>query len=77
MYDSILLVATTPSFLVEYLCKTKNDKTTSKLSDAISTDLKRRGMKFIGSTIIYAYLQAVGIINSHDDGCYKHAKKAS
>lgn len=55
----------------------ENDKTTSKLSDAISTDLKRRGMKFIGSTIIYAYLQAVGIINSHDDGCYKHAKKAS
>ena len=46
----------------------ENDKTTSKLSDAISTDLKRRGMKFIGSTIIYAYLQAVGIINSHDDG---------
>ena len=55
----------------------ENDKTTSKLSDAISTDLKRRGMKFIGSTIIYAYLQAVGIINSHDDSCYKHAKKAS
>lgn len=55
----------------------ENDKTTSKLSNTISTDLKRRGMKFIGSTIIYAYLQAVGIINSHDDGCYKHAKKAS
>ena len=55
----------------------ENDKTTSKLSDVISTDLKRRGMKFIGSTIIYAYLQAVGIINSHDDGCYKHVKKAS
>lgn len=53
----------------------ENDKTTSKLSDAISTDLKRRGMKFIGSTIIYAYLQAIGIINSHDDGCYKHVKK--
>lgn len=55
----------------------ENDKTTSKLSNTISTDLKRRGMKFIGSTIIYAYLQAVGIINSHDDGCYKHVKKAS
>ena len=55
----------------------ENDKTTSKLSDNISTDLKRRGMKFIGSTIIYSYLQAVGIINSHDDSCYKHVKKAS
>ncbi len=55
----------------------EKDKTKSKLSDAISTDLKRRGMKFIGSTIIYSYLQAVGIINSHDDSCYKHVKKAS
>ena len=55
----------------------ENDKTTSKLSDAISSDLKSRGMKFIGSVIIYSYLQAIGIINSHDDSCYKHVKKAS
>ena len=55
----------------------ENNKTTSKLSDAISNDLRNRGMKFIGSTIIYSYLQAIGIINSHDDSCYKHAKKAS
>ena len=55
----------------------ENDKTTSKLSDVISNDLRNRGMKFIGSTIIYSYLQAVGIINSHDDSCYKHIKKAS
>ena len=55
----------------------ENNKTTSKLSDAISNDLRNRGMKFIGSTIIYSYLQAVGIINSHDDICYKHIKKAS
>ena len=55
----------------------ENNKTKSKLSDVISNDLRNRGMKFIGSTIIYAYLQAIGIINSHDDGCYKHVKKAS
>lgn len=55
----------------------ENDKTTSKLSDVISNDLRNRGMKFIGSTIIYSYLQAIGIINSHDDSCYKHVKKAS
>lgn len=55
----------------------ENNKTTSKLSDAISNDLRNRGMKFIGSTIIYSYLQAIGIINSHDDSCYKHVKKAS
>lgn len=48
----------------------ENDKTTSPLSDAISKDLKRRGMTFVGSTIIYAYLQAVGVIYSHENGCY-------
>lgn len=51
----------------------ENDKTTSNLSDNISQDLKKRGMKFVGSTIIYSYLQAIGIINSHDDTCdYKN-----
>lgn len=43
--------------------------TTSELSDTISKDLKRRGFKFVGSTTIYAYLQAVGIINDHDLHC--------
>lgn len=42
---------------------------TSPLSDKISKDLKKRGMKFVGSTIIYAYLQAIGIINGHMDCC--------
>ena len=46
------------------------DKTTSPLSDAISKDLKSRGMKFVGTTIIYSYLQAIGVINSHDKGCF-------
>ncbi len=45
-------------------------KTTNDLSDAISKDLKRRGMSFVGSTIIYSYLQAIGIIFSHDEDCY-------
>ena len=48
------------------------DRTTSPLSDAISMDLKKRGMTFVGTTIIYAYLQAIGIINSHEDGCFLH-----
>lgn len=42
----------------------------SRLSDQMSEDLKRRGMKFVGTTIIYAYLQAVGVIDSHDEGCF-------
>ena len=44
-------------------------KTTSNLSDTISNDLKKRGMKFVGSTIIYSYLQAIGIINDHELEC--------
>jgi len=44
----------------------------SRLSDTISGDLKGRGFKFIGSTIIYAYLQAVGIINDHVVGCFRY-----
>lgn len=46
------------------------DKTSSDLSDRISKDLRRRGMKFVGSMIIYSYLEAVGIIYSHGRECY-------
>lgn len=45
-------------------------KTSSGLSDLISNDLKKRGMKFVGSTIIYSYLQAIGIVNSHEKDCF-------
>jgi len=51
------------------------DKTTNKLSDTISNDLQKRGMKFVGSTIIYSYLQAIGIIYSHDKECYLYKIK--
>ena len=44
--------------------------TRSKLSDDISKDLTKRGMKFVGTTIIFSYLQAVGIINSHQENCF-------
>lgn len=44
--------------------------TRSVLSDQISKDLTKRGMKFTGSTIIYSYLQAIGIINSHEKKCF-------
>lgn len=52
----------------------ENNKTTSPLSDAISKDLKKRGMTFVGSTIIYSYLQAVGVIYSHENGCFLEKK---
>ena len=53
------------------------DKTTNNLSDKISKDLIKRGCKFVGSTIIYSYLQAIGIIYSHDKECfmYKNIRK--
>ena len=43
--------------------------TSNELSDTISNDLKKRGMSFVGTTIIYSYLQAVGVINDHEDIC--------
>ena len=46
------------------------NQTTSNLSDSISNDLKKRGMKFVGSTIIYSYLQAIGVIYSHEKDCF-------
>lgn len=45
-------------------------KTTNDLSDTISKDLKKRGMTFVGSIIIYSYLQAIGVIQSHDKECF-------
>lgn len=49
-------------------------ETRSALSDAVSKDLKRRDMKFVGTTIVYAYLQAVGVIFSHEEGCFLEHK---
>ena len=53
----------------------ETNKTTNELSDKISMDLKKRGMKFVGSTIIYSYLQAIGIINSHEENCFLGGKR--
>ncbi len=47
----------------------KKVPTTTAISDALSKDLKKRGMKFVGSTIIYAYMQAVGLVNDHLTNC--------
>ena len=53
----------------------ESTKTTNSLSDKISADLKKRGMKFVGSTTIYSYLQAVGVIYSHQKQCYLYKDK--
>lgn len=44
------------------------------LSDAISKDLKQRGFRFVGSTIVYAHLQATGLVNDHLVGCFRYAQ---
>ena len=51
------------------------DKTTNELSDKISNDLIKRGMKFVGNTIIYSYLQAIGVIYSHDRDCFLYKEE--
>ncbi|MCG8378439.1 MAG: DNA-3-methyladenine glycosylase I, partial [Proteobacteria bacterium] len=45
---------------------------TSPESDALSTDLKKRGFKFVGSTIVYAHMQATGLVNDHVVSCFRH-----
>jgi DNA-3-methyladenine glycosylase I len=42
------------------------------LSDRISKDLSKRGFKFVGSTIVYAYLQGIGVVDDHDRACFRH-----
>lgn len=50
------------------ICET--GRTKSALSDQISADLKKRGMKFAGTTVVYAYLQAVGVVWGHEESCF-------
>ena len=53
----------------------ENDMVSSPLSDRVSKDLKKRGMKYVGTIIIYSYMQAVGVIYSHEKGCFlEHGK---
>ena len=61
--------------IVNHWKQFKDIPTCTPLSDAISKDLKKRGMTFVGSTIIYAYLQAVGVVNDHKTTCWRYGKK--
>lgn len=47
-------------------------KTESELSDKISKDLKKKGMKFVGSTTVYSYLEAIGVIDNHEKDCFRY-----
>ncbi len=52
----------------------KDIPATTKLSDKISKDLKARGMNFVGSTIIYAIMQTIGLVNDHETNCFRYNK---
>ena len=45
---------------------------TTALSDTISKDLKKRGFKFVGSTVVYAHMQATGMVNDHEISCFRY-----
>ena len=49
----------------------------TELSDIISADLKKRGFKFVGSTVVYAHMQATGMVNDHVIGCFRHREVKS
>ena len=49
----------------------------TELSDKISDDLKKRGFKFVGSTVIYAHMQATGLVNDHAVSCFRHKECAA
>lgn len=51
----------------------KDVPATTTLSDAISKDLKKRGFKFVGSTVVYAHMQATGMVNDHVEDCWKRS----
>lgn len=54
--------------LIDY----KEGPSTTALSDSLSKDLKQRGFKFVGSTVVYAHMQATGMVNDHETSCFRY-----
>jgi DNA-3-methyladenine glycosylase I len=52
----------------------KNAPATTAISDKLSKDLKKKGFKFVGSTVLYAYMQATGMVNDHEISCFRHSE---
>lgn len=73
-FDNYLWQFTNGKVIKNHWQTSKEVPATSELSDTISKDLKKRGFKFVGSTIIYAFLQAVGIVNDHLTTCLCYEK---
>lgn len=62
--------------IVNHWTDMSNVPATTKESDALSKDLKKRGFKFVGSTIMYAYMQACGLVNDHTVNCFRYKEVA-
>ncbi len=59
--------------IIDTACKSMNDMpVTTNLSDVISKDMIKRGFKFVGSTIVYSFLQAGGVVNDHQTSCFRY-----
>ena len=52
----------------------KNAPATTDISDKLSKDLKKKGFKFVGSTVLYAHMQATGMVNDHEISCFRHSE---
>lgn len=52
----------------------KNAPANTAISDALSKDLKKRGFKFVGSTVVYAHMQATGMVNDHETNCFRYTE---
>lgn len=61
--------------IVNYPKTMKDISATTPLSDAISKDLKKRGFKFVGSTVVYAHMQATGMVDDHVEDCWKKSPR--
>jgi DNA-3-methyladenine glycosylase I len=59
--------------IVNYPKELRDVPSTTQLSDLISKDLKKRGFKFVGSTVVYAHMQATGMVNDHVGSCWKRS----
>lgn len=62
--------------IINHFARNEDVPATSALSDRISRELKKRGFKFTGSTVVYAHMQATGMVNDHLTGCFRHSELA-
>jgi len=71
-FDNYLWVFVNHKQIINKFKSVDEIPSTTDLSDKISKDLKKRGMNFVGSTIIYAFMQAVGMVNDHQIDCFRY-----